>query len=272
MPPPIPDFTTLSTPARREPGRFAADVPPGWAMGRGAFGGLVLAYLVRAIEAFAADRPGPRRPLRSLTAALCGPTAPGPADIAVEALRVGNNVSTVAARLTQGGEVQAHAVAVLGSERPVDLRFSDRPPPRAPDWRDVAPVPADLSFAPQFASHLEFRLTGSLPFTQGLEATSAGWVRFREPGAGRDAAWVVALADAFWPSLFSRLSEPRPLSTLASTSELLVDPATLDPRRPLLHVGSTPACAEGYFVEFRELWTEGGELVALNQQTFAVIK
>jgi len=28
----------------------------------------------------------------------------------------------------------------------------------------------------------------------------------------------------------------------------------------------------GYFVETRELWTETGELVAINHQTFAVIK
>ena len=32
-----------------------------------------------------------------------------------------------------------------------------------------------------------------------------------------------------------------------------------------------PALGEGFFVEFRELWSDG-ELVALNQQTFAMIR
>src|SRR5262245_49584310 len=107
------DFTSLTTPIPVEHGRFRVLVPDGWQQGRGAFGGFVVAMLVRAVERFAGD---PARTLRSLTAELCGPTLPGEAELQVEALRVGSGVGTYAVRLRQSGEVQAHAVCVLGKE------------------------------------------------------------------------------------------------------------------------------------------------------------
>ena len=89
------------------PGRFAWQVPDGWQQGRGAFGGLVLAALLRAMEAVEPDR---GRVTRSLTGDLCGPVQPGPAELVVEVLRRGNNLSNLDARLYQNGEVQARAV------------------------------------------------------------------------------------------------------------------------------------------------------------------
>jgi hypothetical protein len=59
-------------------GRFAADIPDGWQQGRGAFGGLVLAALLRAMEAAEDDR---ARVTRSLSGELCGPVLPGPVEI-----------------------------------------------------------------------------------------------------------------------------------------------------------------------------------------------
>ena len=65
------------------------------------------------------------RPLRSLTAELCGPVMPGPATISVEPLRRGSGVTTLAARLEQGGEVLAHVVGVFGRPREeLTLRLS----------------------------------------------------------------------------------------------------------------------------------------------------
>src|SRR6476620_7108740 len=108
------DFQTLSTPARLDAERFQAHIPDGWQQGRGAFGGLVLANLVRAIETFDASS---ERSLRSLTAELCAPVTVGSHVIRVERLRTGSGVSTIAARIEGDGEVLAHAVAVLGKKR-----------------------------------------------------------------------------------------------------------------------------------------------------------
>ena len=54
--------------------------------------------------------------------------------------------------------------------------------------------------------------------------------------------------------------------------QLLPTRAPLPGDQPLFHVARAVAGAEGYIAEQRELWTADGELVALNPQTFVVIK
>jgi acyl-CoA thioesterase len=263
------DLTTATTPTRLDADRFRADIPEGWQQGRGAFGGLVLATLARAIEAVEAS---PERTLRTLTAEIAGPVLPGPAAVRVERLRAGTGVSTLAARLEQGGEVLAHAVAVLGRRRAGDTDFCDLAPPPVPPWREVAPFVMPSPLRPAFAEHFELRCAGPLPFTGAAEAFTAGWVRPRDPGPARDAAYVIALADAWWPAIFSRLTAPRPAATLAFTLELLDGAEGLDPLAPLLHSARAVASRDGYVVELRELRGEDGRLLACNQQTFAIIK
>lgn len=267
LPSPELPFDVLATPRLLAPGHFELAVPDGWQQGRGAFGGLVVAALIRALEA-AGGAGG--RTLRSLTAELCGPTLPGPAELRVEVLREGSNVSTLAVRLLQGGQVQAHAVGVLGRPRAGDRDHVAARAPTHPDWRTLEPLPIGPPAGPDFARYWDYRCEGALPFT-GRRADACGWIRPRRSGR-RDAAFVAACADAWWPALFSAEELPRPMASVAFTFQLLADPAALDPEAPLLHFARDVAVHQGYAVELRELWTEHGVLVALNQQTIAIIK
>ena len=285
------DLTTVTTPTRLDADSFRFDVPDGWQQGRGAFGGIVLGTLVRAIEAFdaggtgqgseAAGTPGiagtvgapavPRR-LRSLTAEICGPVQPGVNFLRVERLRTGTGVSTIAARLTRDGEVLAHMVGVLGRQRAEDTDFSALPPPEMPSWRDVPVVIVRAPFGPAFAQHFEYRPVGGPPFGGGSEAVAAGWVRPVDPGPARDAGYVTALADVWWPALFARLTAPRPMATVTFTLELIDGLEGLDPELPLFHSARALVSRGGYMVEMRELRGADGRLVALNQQTLTIIK
>jgi hypothetical protein len=83
---------------------------------------------------------------------------------------------------------------------------------------------------------------------------------------------VTSLADVWWPALFSRLTGPRPMATVAFTIELLDGLDGLDPAAPLFHHARSVAARGGYMVEMRELRGEDGRLVALNQQTITIIK
>ena len=65
---------------------------------------------------------------------------------------------------------------------------------------------------------------------------------------------------------------PRPTATLAYTFQPLVDASRLDPEQPVYHRARAVAMRDGYSVELREIWSPAGELLALNQQTFAVIR
>jgi len=268
-PPSTDDFTVATQVAPAGDGRYAATVPDGWQQGRGAFGGLVLGTLARAMLR---AEPEADRTLRALTGEIVGPVLPGPADITVKALRRGNAVSTWEAWLAQGDEVLARASAILGRARTTERDGTElAAPDLGPAWTGVAPAPIHPPLGPHFARMYEFRPTGRYPFTAGDRSEAAGWVRLVKPVA-LGAPEVIGLMDAFWPATFARESAPRPMATVAFTLELLADPATLDPRAPLFYRASAPAVRQGFVVELRELWTPQGELVALNQQTFVIIK
>ncbi|HET6585491.1 MAG TPA: thioesterase family protein, partial [Nannocystaceae bacterium] len=235
----------------------------------GAFGGIVLGALVRAIEAC---EPEPERRLRSIAAELVGPVVVGTADIEVVELRRGHGVSTFEALLRQAGEVLARATVVLGKRRDIDREWS--PTDREPltPWSDVPAVPVGLPFVPEFSQHFEYRVTGPMPFAGGSEPVAAGWIRARAPGPTIAAAELVALADAWWPAAFSIEASKRPIATVAFTLQSLLGDRELPGDRPLHHRARAVVSHDGFFVEHRELWTEAGELVALNQQTFVWIR
>ncbi len=265
-------LSDVSTP-RLAGDRHELDVPGGWAQGRGAYGGLVIASLIRAIEERTDDV---ARKVRSVTAELAGPVVKGASEITVELLRAGSSVSTVRAALSQSGEVKAHAVAVLAKSRPGagPVAWQDLTAPEAPSWRTIEPTliePAETSFtAPEFTQHFEYRVVEGVPLSGG-PARTVGWIRSRLPGGKRDAAHVAAVIDAWWPAALVRFTQPRPLATIVSTLDIVAGLDGLDPEAPLLYRGTVPVCADGYFLETRELWGEDGRLVAINQQTFVVI-
>jgi hypothetical protein len=250
------------TPLREH--RYAARVPDGWQQGRGAFGGLVLGTLLRALEA---SEPEAARKTRTLMGELIGPVQPGDAEIAVSVLRRGSNQTNLRADLVQGGEVIAYASAVCSKAR----RFEgiSRQSPARPRWQDVPPVP-DTGLAPAFARHFDFRNVGPVPFAGGADAGVAGFVRERVAPTAVDAPALVALLDVWWPSFFSVADRPRLGATVSFTAEILCDPSTIDAARPLFLTARAVGAYEGFVVECRELWDED-RLVALNQQTFAVL-
>jgi len=259
----MPNLNSVMAPREKQPGHYEIDVPDGWQQGRGAYGGWVMGALARAMEHTVAD---PERSLRSLVGVIPGPTPTGPAEILLQPLRTGANVSTLSAVLQSQGEQNAQATAIFGKPRSHRPQ-ANAPAPDAVDWRSVEPLPTNLPFAPRFASHFEFRVTGRAPFSGGPVAETSGWLRPRE-----SVAWgypeVVACSDVWWPAAFSSEAHPRPAVTVAFTLEILALPQGDE---PLFHRGVVTAQDDGYMVEFRELWSSDGRLIALNQQTIAWI-
>jgi acyl-CoA thioesterase len=263
-------LSEVSTP-HRVGDHYEIEIAPGWRQGRGAFGGLVVGALVRAIEDHTAD---PRRRVRSVTAELPGPVEHGSVEISVDTLRAGKHVSTTRAALVQHGEIRAHAVAILGASRPgaAALAWNELVRPEAPPWPELAPAPLSGPGPwPEFAQHFEYRIVEGLPMAGG-SGRALGWIRPRDPGPVRDAAYLAAMIDAWWPCALIRLPEMRPMATIAFTLDVVGDPGDLDPVAPLLYRASSPVCGDGYALETRELWTGDGRLAAINHQTFAIVK
>jgi acyl-CoA thioesterase len=206
---------------------------------------------------------------------LPGPVEGGTAEITVEALRHGKNVSTLRAALWQHGEVRGHAVAILGASRPSAqaVAWNDLTPPALPAWQEVAPLRVDPlpDMWPEFTQYFEYRIVEGIPMSGGA-GRALGWVRSRNPGTPRDAAYIAAMIDAWWPVGLIRFTAMRPFATIAFTLDIVAGVAGLDPALPLIYRATAPVCGDGYFLETRELWSEDGRLIAINHQTFAIIQ
>src|SRR5665811_741593 len=81
-------------------GVFAATIAPGWRAGRGPHGGYLAAILLRALTAAVDD---PARAPRSLTIHYASAPETGPVEIRTTIERQGRSLSTLSARMEQGG-------------------------------------------------------------------------------------------------------------------------------------------------------------------------
>ena len=248
---------------RRADGGQVWQVPDGWQQGRGAYGGLVTAALVAAMAEVSGDRP-----LRSLMATLCGPAMVGEAEVEVLGLREGSKLSALTATLKQGGVV-AHGVGVTGEARADDRRWLTLSWPDPAPWQGGMLLPPGA--APVFTQNFEYEPLFGFPHT-GDAPTSGGWVRLRGGQGPLDAALITALIDAWWPGAFVTLPAPRPMGTVATTIDLLPVPEGMDASQPVFLRVQLLAGAEGHLVEQRDLWTQSGQLLAVNHQTQALIR
>lgn len=257
----------LLTPARAGDA-FVITVPDGWQQGRGAFGGVVFGGLVRAAELAIAE---PARKVRTVSAALFAPVLPGPVEARVAVLKASANVTTAEVRLLQDGGLVGHGVVVAGRSRDGAPAWSPpwTPPP---DWRDVAPMPADVPFAPVFTRHFEFRNVGAYPFQGAAEPRASGWCRPRVPARIRDAGWLAAMADTWWSAGATTFDRQRPFATLQFQLDVVGDPAWVGPDDPVWCTLEAPAAGDGFLAEDREIWSPGGRLLARNRQLMVVIK
>jgi Acyl-CoA thioesterase N-terminal domain/Acyl-CoA thioesterase C-terminal domain len=263
------DFELASAIRRADPGSFEAMVPEGWQQGRGAFGGLVYGILARAMEAELGD---PARRLQTLSGDIAGPVLPGAVTIQAEVLRRGAKQSNAQARLVQEGRVLAVASGVFCAPRRVEMpALRGVESPDRTEWDQLPVLPVEPPLGPDFARAYEYRLAGPAPLSGSHDAETAGYIRERTLPSHRDAASVIALLDAWWPTLWSIVTEPRPVATTSFLAELLVDPARLDPAERLFHDARMAGQGDGLFVELRALWS-GDTCVAMNQQTFAVLR
>lgn len=261
------DFNQATTAGTAGPGKFSAQIPEGWAQGRGAFGGLAVGLMERAAEQHLASG----WPLRALNAEIFAPVVVGAADLTVETMRTGSGMSTLLVRLNQEGEVRARATAIFGKARVEDREITTLTPPVMTAFEKLEPVPPN-DLVPQFTRHMDYRPVDPLPFSGARRPGALGWVQFRQRPAKLSMHDVIGLIDAYWPATFAIEPMPRPMATVSFTFEPLVDPASLDAQAPFMYRCTVPASHHGYAVELRELWTRDGRLVALNQQSFVTIK
>jgi acyl-CoA thioesterase len=266
--PPVTRFDDDTAIEARGDGRFTARIDPSWWIVRGPNGGYVAAIVLRALTAVVED---PDRPPRSLTVHYLRPPAEGPVEVDVTVERAGRSLSTLSARLVQGGRTMALALAAFGARRPApafaDRAMPDAPPPEACERR----VPVDGTAPPAIAHWDQRFAVGSLPMSGG-EAVSGGWIA---PAEARpvDPVLVAAVMDAWVPPIFCRLTERPGVPTVDLTVHFRADlpPLGLPEDGHLLAVFRSEVAAEGYVTEDGELWSPSGVLLAESRQLALVL-
>ena len=262
------NFTELLGAARTQP--HAISVPADWAQGRAVFGGLMAAMLHEAMRLKLADE----RPVRSLAITFVGPAAPEvPISLEVEVLREGKAVSTLLGRAVQNGQVVTLVQGSFGVGRPSLVAVDALPAAPLKPLEQAAPeLPYIKGVTPEFMRHVALRWAlGGLPFSGNTSRQMGGWVRLRDVAAQPlQAAHVLALVDAWPPSLLPHLQQPAAGSTLTWTIEFIQPAPPLSTLDWCRYVVDTEHARDGYGHAAAALWSADGELVALSRQTVTV--
>jgi acyl-CoA thioesterase len=253
---------------RLAPGRYSYTFGGSWFGLGGPHGGFLAAVILRAMQC----EVEPERQPRSLTVHFAARIDEGDVLIEVREERRGGRMSTLSARVTQGGNVMALALAAFSTAREgpdiTDAALPEVAPPNS-----VEPTP-DRPHAPAFARHFDYRpVVGGPVFRGGLRAESGGWMRFLEPPAVIDAAAIACFTDAWMPAIFTRID----FRAVAPTVDLTVyfrsefPTPGLDPDGFLLGVFRSHRLESGFWEEDGELWTPDGRLVAQSRQLALLI-
>lgn len=263
------NFSQLLKTARLHP--QAVSIPATWVQGRACFGGLMAALLYEAMLA----KTSPGRPVRSLSITFVGPAEPEvPISFEVELLREGKAVTSLLGRAVQNGQVVTLMQGSFGGGRSSMVEVPALPAVEMKDLQASAPeLPHIKGVTPEFMQHFALRWAiGGLPFTNNQSRSMGGWVRLRDEGGDEtlSEAHLLALVDAWPPSLMPFLNKPAAGSTLTWTIEFpqpVPSLTTLDWCKYCVH---TEHARDGYGHASAALWTAQGELLAISRQTVTV--
>ncbi|HYQ55589.1 MAG TPA: thioesterase family protein [Pseudomonas sp.] len=245
-------------------------IPANWVQGRAAFGGLMAAMVYQAMRQKLTDN----RPVRSLAISFVAPATPDvPIRFEVEVLREGKAVSTLLGRAVQEGQVVTLVQGNFGAGRPSSVEVPALPAMEMKPLEQAAPeLPYIKGVTPEFMRHVALRwAVGGLPFSGNQSRQMGGWVRLRDVAEEQvNEAHLLALVDAWPPSLMPFLKQPAAGSTLTWTIEFIQPVASLSTLDWCRYCVETEHARDGYGHAAAALWTAEGELLALSRQTVTV--
>ena len=247
-------------------GRWTVTPSPNWNIGDNANGGYATSLVVRAAASIGAHRD----PL-SLTTHFLRPLQPDgdPAEIEIETVRSGRTTTVVRGALRHAGKDRVVVIAALGSlDGAVDSGDG-------PD-RSMAPPPPTLPHPDECTHRSELEQGVVLPILDRVDvrldpacaapgaserAVMRGWIRLAD-GAAPDARTLPLFADAFPPSLYSKLGRIGWVPTVELTVHIRRHPAP----GWVLASFECDDLADGRMIETGSLWDANGTLVARSRQ------
>ena len=245
-------------------GIWEGTVVEGWETPRGPLGGYVMAIVLRALAAAVDD---PQRQPRSVTMHFLRVPEAGAVAVRATVEREGRSLSSVSARLEQGGKLLGLALGAYskpweGPLLPAPAMPAVEPPDPATEPVGGRGLPERK--APEFVERLTMqRRFGSAPFSGADAGETGGWLGLRE-GRAIDELAIAVLADAWFPAPWPRLAALAPAPTIDLTIHFRAPLPLADGL--LLGRFRSSLVRDGFFDEDGELWAEDGTLVAQSRQ------
>ncbi|MCQ8878507.1 thioesterase family protein [Pseudoalteromonas shioyasakiensis] len=241
--------------------------PANWCQGRTAFGGLSAALLYQAMR----QRIEPSRRLLSLSTNFVGPLlADSDFSLQVEVLREGKSSTQVLAKAIQNDQVSVIVQACFAKSRPSGINV---PVSKKMQLKPVDPrytLPFQSGAMPEFFQHVDLcPQQGAMPFAGADTSHLGGWMRLKHNTSELNEAHIIALTDAWPPTLLQMFKQPAPASSMSWYLEFVQAPQ-LDSQSWLGFEAITHHCKDGYGLEDGCIWSESGELIALTRQTVAL--
>lgn len=240
------------------------NIPKSWSQGRTVFGGVSAALLYQAIR----NKIDVSRVLRSMTTHFIGPlNAEQDFSISIDILREGKNTAVVEARAIQDNQVCVLVTTCFGLARDSKIEVPsidkhDLRPPKKGNFLMKIP-----KLAPAFLKHIELDIVeGSLPFLGSKKSNYCGWMRFRKAPDSITDAHLIALIDAWPPSVLQMVKGPAPASTLSWNLEFIHPHSPIGPEDWFAYSSTTKQAGDGYAHSEANIWDVQGDLVAVSRQ------
>lgn len=243
-------------------------VPGDWGQGRTVFGGLSAGILYQVLKNVVPAE----RVLRSITFNFVGPLkVDAPFGFTWQVLREGKNATQITANIVQDDSICLTALGCFAVDRKSKVKLEaetkDLPdPPKKAKY-----IPQIPKITPKFLRHIELSISeGSAPFTGSKNSSYKGWMRFKQPPGSLTDSHIMALIDAWPPTILQMPLGPAPASTMSWNLEFIHPHQEIAVDSWLAYQAETVQAYGGYGHCEALIHDDAGELIAISRQLIAI--
>jgi len=246
------------------------EIQTDWGQGRTTFGGISAALSLARIQRLSSIPT-----LRSLAVNFCGPLLTAtPFSLSEQVIRQGNSVSHIQGDVIQDEQVCSRISACFGIARNSDIQV-DAPSADLPEPGSGQALPFIKGLTPDFTQHIDFRYCeGGMPYTNSPNNHLKGWMRFRDSEGLMTDPHLVALTDAWPPTLLQKMKSFGPCATVSWNMEIIRSPAASAEPLPanswLWYEAEIRQAHDGYGHTEARVCAPDGTLLALSRQLVVV--
>ncbi len=242
---------------------FKFPMCPSWFQGRGAFGGLLMAQAIRALNSCdGLESKG--MILSSLSGSFMQSHQGESVEIEIQPLRLGRGTHFIQARLYDADSIVADFTLTLSRPRQTSVASSSPTMPEAEPFEKCLEAPAGL--VPAFVQHFDMRMCPSL--IRPKDSLCTMWVEPKSPTKSPYENIALSI-DALPPTVFLHAGPHFKGGTVHISLHFWEASSKVKEEGAFLVQSRGGTRAEGWLEEHQDLWSASGEHLASSTQQIA---